>query len=578
MASASVRPIGDIQSDESSPDLSVAHQYLGVARRQVVPIALILVVLPLVAIGASLMQQHLYRSSADVLLTHDDYASALGALSTPLDVAQDAKRVTDTEASVAATPAVADRALRSVRATGLTPDQFLASSNVTADPNADLLHFSVDAPRRAEAALLATAYAQAYTRYAGELAARGARQARLGVDRQLSELEAAGDNSSPLHRQLVRKGQQLRTMDALATSNAYVVRSASVPIRVQPKPLRNGVLGLALAVVLALGLVAVSQALDTRLYEADEIGEVLRVPLLGRLATRSLRPRAHRLGIATDPFGADAEVARLFKTRVEFAAAATGARTIMVTGDAGHERDASAVAQLAVAFAQGGRHVIVVDADVRAPAMDRVFECPREPGLLDVLAERSSLEEALVPVRSDGRRYATAPVRDFARRLPDLGSNAGSLNILPAGGGPDEAREFVGTSEFALCIAQLRDGADVVLIRRPGAAVLQRGARAHPEGRRRRPHRALRHVPPIDRHRTRARFGRRVRHHARLRLHRSRRVGSQGRDAAAVAEWPARGPAATHRYDDESGRTVAAAAERRSAFGGRAGAIGGLSG
>ena len=464
MAAPSARPPGDIRSDETFGDLSLAQQYLSVARRLAVPIVLSVALLTLVTVLVSFAQQHLYRSSAQVLLRYDNFASALAAPG-PLTITQDPRRLGDTQAEVAATPAVARRALSSLRARNLTPDDFLAASSVTADPNADLLTFSVDAPRPDQAVALATAYARAYTGFAADLDTRAVRAARETVARSISDLEAAGDATSPLHDDLVRKQNQLRTIEALQAPHAFVVRSGSTATQVQPKTVRNGVLGFALGLVLAVGLVVVSQAFDTRLHEPNEIADVLAVPLLGRLPRRSLRSRAQRLGVASDPFGNEAELARLLKTRVEFAVAAAGARTIMVTGDGGHERNAPAVAQLALALARSGRPVAVVDVDVRAPTVHAVFDCARQPGLSEVLDGRVALEEAIVPRRFDARQYARVPVRDFSGR--EANSPRGGVKVLPAGARPEGGPELVGTPAFTALLERLREVADIVLFQAP---------------------------------------------------------------------------------------------------------------
>ena len=70
---------------------------------------------------------------------------------------------------------------------------------------------------------------------------------------------------------------------ALETSNASVVEDASGASQVQPRPIRNGVLGFGLALVLGFGLAFLREALDTRVRSAEEIGERLGLPLIGRL-------------------------------------------------------------------------------------------------------------------------------------------------------------------------------------------------------------------------------------------------------------------------------------------------------
>ena len=100
---------------------------------------------------------------------------------------------------------------------------------------------------------LATAYAQTFTEYRTELDTAPIVRAQDAVEANLDELRASGEARGPLYASLVAKLQQLKTFEALQTSNTYVVREAENATQVQPRPVRNAVLGVLLGLALGIG-------------------------------------------------------------------------------------------------------------------------------------------------------------------------------------------------------------------------------------------------------------------------------------------------------------------------------------
>ncbi|MEY2532384.1 MAG: tyrosine-protein kinase [bacterium] len=465
------RPFQELHGEDPARDVR-APDYLGVAWRLRLPLLALLVALPLVTVISSVLQQSLYRSSSEVLLSHQNFATGLSGVS-PATVDPDPPRIAATQARLARTPLVARETLRQARATGRTPEEFLLTSTVRAEPNADLLVFAVEDPNREHAELLATAYARAYTVVSRQLATGAIERARQGALRRIRQLEQAGDRRSRLYVSLVTNEQQLRAMAALQTSNASVVRPGDEAVRVQPRPLRDAVLALALALVFGACLIALSHAFDTRVRDAQEAGELLRLPLLARLPLTSQRPwRKPRLVMLAQPNGLHAQPYRMLKTTFEFAAFAADAKTIMVTSGSRREGKSTTTANLALALARGGRRVALVDFDLREPTVHRLVERRRTPGLAGVLMGRVTLDRALIALGPPG-----AAARLDAYRAHGERPSRGSLEVLTAGrsllgrastraGGLDVS-EITGTASFDKVMAELVERVDLVLFDTP---------------------------------------------------------------------------------------------------------------
>src|SRR5438105_4131503 len=87
----------------------------------------------------------------------------------------------------------------------------------------------------------------------------------------------------------------------------------------------------------------------------------------------------------TDPHSPAAEAYRSLAANLQFAYADRQLQTIGVTSAAPGEGKSTTVVNLAVALAEGGRRVIVVDADLRRPGLHTLFGLERREGLANVL-------------------------------------------------------------------------------------------------------------------------------------------------------------------------------------------------
>jgi succinoglycan biosynthesis transport protein ExoP len=463
--------IAHTKTETAAGESSTIHAYLGVLRRRKWPFLQAVALVPLAALVWSLQQSPLYQASSVVFLSRQNLAATLSGTQDP-NAYQQADRFAQTQADLARTPDVASRALSAVGLTDRTPDDLLTQSSVSPEANADLLMFRVTDSKRSAAAKLATAYAAQFTLYRRRLDTSSLQTAAGEVEARIRQLQADGDQPSALFTNLVAKEQQLRTLEALQTSNAFVVRPAQKAEQVRPRPLRNTILGLALGLVLGVALAFLWEALDTRVRSAEEISEQLGLPLLARLPAwqRTKPPRRRRrrgkpeqeqvdepptlLAMVSEPHSIQAEAFRMLRTNLEFASMARRPRTIMITSAVEGEGKSTTAANLAVALARGGRRVRLVDLDLRRPILDRLFSLEGRPGITDVALGRLSVERALtkVAIPSPAGAASSGP-RANGQRANGYGNGngngtghrrlAGVLEVLCSGPIPPDAGEFV---------------------------------------------------------------------------------------------------------------------------------------
>jgi capsular exopolysaccharide synthesis family protein len=421
--------------------------YLHVLWRRKVVFLLTFLLVPLVAVGLSLRQTPVYEASADVLL-RPPTASDVGGLQ---QGTVDPARYAETQALLARIPDVAALALELFPRAHLTIEEFRKASGVVQTPGSDLLTFTFESSDPRVATALATAYARAFAEYKSDQDLAPYRRHLREVQRQLVELTAAGETHSATYKSLVKDEQNLSAYLAFPIESAEVVRRAEKAEQVAPRTIRNGGIGIALGLVLALGIAFLVEALDTRIRSVDVARDTLGIPVLGQIPPppKALEKQGGLL-MLTDPMSQEAEYFRTLRANFAFANGQHNARVIMVTSALSEEGKSTTAANLAVALARGGRNVVLVDGDLRSPRLHDLFRIPERPGLTDIELGEASLDEALRSIN-----FAEASER---------GIRGGTLEVLPAGHALHDPDELGAEAAVSRIAKELRSRAEVVLI------------------------------------------------------------------------------------------------------------------
>ena len=260
----------------------------------------------------------------------------------------------------------------------------------------------------------------------------------------------------------------------IAPIRVSVTRAATTPKHpVRPRLVMDIFVGVGLGMLLGLVTAILKETLDKSVNTKEEVQDITGVPVVGLVADLDAEAAKHQL-ITHDAFSPRAEAFRQLRTNIRFLSVDHRVGSIVVTSAVPHEGKSTTSANLAIALAQAGESVILIDADLRRPTVADVFALSAGVGLTSVLLGDLDIDEAVQVWRED---------------LP--------LHVLTAGPLPPNPSELIGSARMAALISDLVErGVTVVLDSPPllpvtdaallaratdGALVVTRAGKTHTE-------------------------------------------------------------------------------------------------
>jgi len=204
----------------------------------------------------------------------------------------------------------------------------------------------------------------------------------------------------------------------------------------------NIVLGLLVGLAVGVGIAVLRSVLDTRLHSSHDIALVTDKPILGGI---SVDPDTKKrpLVVHAEPKNPRSEAFRSLRTNLQFLNVEEGPRSFVVTSSVPGEGKSTTICNLAIALAETGARVALVDGDLRLPKVADYMGLEGGIGLTDVLIGRAELDHVL-------QRWGR-----------------GQLFVLPSGRIPPNPSELLGSKSMARLLATLGEEFDYVLIDTP---------------------------------------------------------------------------------------------------------------
>jgi capsular exopolysaccharide synthesis family protein len=230
-----------------------------------------------------------------------------------------------------------------------------------------------------------------------------------------------------------------REIDFQVPKRTIEILNTAEPARRPSKPsfLLNSIFSVVFGLVLGVGVALVLEYFDMSLRDVADIEDRLKIPVLGIIPHNR------------DPMGPgkddpeEAEPYRVLHTNLNLALK-PGQSSVLVMFSAGPaEGKSTTICRLAHLMGSCGEKVLLIDGDLRRPAQHHLANCPRAPGLSDVLSGKCDFDAAVRPAIAPG------------------------LDLLPSGGIPGFTLSLLYAARLRDLLASLRGRYDRIMVDSP---------------------------------------------------------------------------------------------------------------
>jgi capsular exopolysaccharide synthesis family protein len=241
------------------------------------------------------------------------------------------------------------------------------------------------------------------------------------VDLNMKEIEyhrldRTREENEKLYSLLLTRMKETDLARMVHANNLRVVETATIPgAPIRPRVALNAAVGLIAGFLMGFALAWLREQLDASIKTPNDIEHKLGVTFLGllpeldegdkrRRSRRRRRPEpvteaigVPELIVHSRPSSGLAEAARTIRTNLMFMNPDRPCKTLLVSSAAPSEGKTTVACSIAIALAQGGQRVCIVDCDLRRPRLHRIFDRAGDEGVTSVLVGDAGIEDVAKP-------------------------------------------------------------------------------------------------------------------------------------------------------------------------------------
>ncbi len=228
-----------------------------------------------------------------------------------------------------------------------------------------------------------------------------------------------------------------------AINTLTVIEPAAIPSPVGPKRTLTVLLAAALGFALAVCQAYLLDYLDDTLKSAEEVKRLFSAPIIGHIFEHKDEIDKKQLYDTANLQHPIVDAFRNLRTKLEFSEVDRPLKTILVSSPDVGDGKTSVAANLAQSIAQKEKKVVLLDADLRRPNIDKYFNLTNDLGLVDVFLGRATINDVF---RFEG---------------------INKLAVITAGNVPPNPTELLGSKKMEQILSMLEKVSDVVIIDGP---------------------------------------------------------------------------------------------------------------
>jgi capsular exopolysaccharide synthesis family protein len=264
---------------------------------------------------------------------------------------------------------------------------------------------------------------------------------------ELDRLKQESDSAKRQYDSVFKRLKDIELSGLLRTSNVRVLDAARPQLApVRPNVPQSILLGVVAGLIAGLGLALLLEFLDSSVTSQQEIEERLGLTFLGfvpTIPTGAAEGQTKDLHIHREPKSHIAECTRAVRTNLLFMSPDKPLRRMLVTSSGPQEGKSTTAINLAIAMAQSGQKVLIIDTDMRRPRLHKAFGVPNDVGVSSLVVGEGKLEDAIKTTEVPG------------------------VYLLPCGPVPPNPAELLHTKAFAELLETLDGKFDRVILDSP---------------------------------------------------------------------------------------------------------------
>ncbi|KYF50597.1 protein tyrosine kinase [Sorangium cellulosum] len=281
------------------------------------------------------------------------------------------------------------------------------------------------------------------------------------------------ENTEKLYQLVLERTKESDLQRMMRVNNIRVLDRPNLPILpIRPRVAINIGVGIFAGLLLGIGAALARAMLDRTLKTPDEVERELDLPFLGLLPefdrkdrAEALPRKARRRGkpaagqgrpeliVHEQPKSGIAEAARAIRTNLLFMSPDQPYKTLLIASAGPAEGKTTVGCCIAVAMAQAGQRVVLVDCDLRKPRLHAIFDKGPEVGVTSALLDDSVVDDESA-----------------------LKTEVDNLYVIPAGPIPPNPAELLHSDRFKALLRKLQGRFDRVIIDSPPIGAVTDGA------------------------------------------------------------------------------------------------------
>ena len=267
---------------------------------------------------------------------------------------------------------------------------------------------------------------------------------------RLAQLENTLGLYQDIYLSLLDSLEAVRLSKAQNTPNVVQVEPAvpsNIPVR--PQPITTSAMAGGIGLLLAIGIAFLVEFLDDTIKTSEDVERILNLPVIGYIAQIQYeKGGAESLYVTRQPRSPVSEAFRSLRTNIEFAGVDRPIRRVLVTSAGPHEGKTTVSVNLAAIIAQGGKRVVLMDADLRRPKVHRFLGLSNQFGLSDLFR-------------------GTVATRMVSQRIPDQEQ----VSVITSGSLPPNPSELLASGRMEQILQEVGQEADIIVVDSPPTLV-----------------------------------------------------------------------------------------------------------